>query len=127
KFEVTVNDKKLIVSVHWDGPSERFVLRSCSSILYRAVESPDHDFWDYVSRNQLIRVATTEGLVYSNRSFWEPKIRKRDADAGLLSVLTPVSELDQAKQEKGHTEGQRPWPDNTVFGILETKLLPEVL
>lgn len=101
RFKVTVDGKRVKAAVRWDEPTGRFILKSRSEPPYRAVASPELGFWEYINRNQLLRVATAEGLVYSNRSFWEPRVRKRDAETGLLSVLTPVPELDQANQEKG--------------------------
>lgn len=127
QFKVTVNGQRVKAKIRWDESTKRYIVKSRSQIPYRAVEAPDLDFWGYINRKQLLRVATADGLVYSNRSFWNPKIRSRGAQRGLLSVLTPVPELDLAVQEKGHTDGQRPWPVDTVFGILESVLLPAEL
>ncbi|MGU3426727.1 DEAD/DEAH box helicase [Microbacterium paraoxydans] len=127
KFKVTVDGRRLKAKVRWDEPTGRFILMSRSEPPYRAVASPELGFWEYINRTQLMRVATTDGLVYSKRNFWEPRIRDRDAETGLLSVLTPVPELQQAKEEKGDAKGQEPWPDDTVFGVLEAKLLPNAL
>lgn len=123
-FKVTINGQRVKVGIRWDESTMRYIVKSSSQIPYRAVEAPDLEFWGYINRKQLLRVATADGLVYSNRSFWNQKIRNRGAQGGLLSVLTPVPALGYAVQEKGHTEGRQPWPEDTVFGILDSGLLP---
>lgn len=127
QFEATINDQKVKVKIRWDESSGRFILDSPSEFPYRAIASPDLGLWDYINRGQLLRVATEDGLVYSNRSFWALKARNRGVQAGLLSILTPLNELDLTMQEKGDTSGRNPWPSDTVFGVLESKLFPQEL
>lgn len=126
-FHVTINGEETEVAVRWEAQERKFTLASARAIPYRAVTDTKLDFWQYINRGQLMRVATDSGMVYSNRNFWQLDLQNAGSESGLMSVLSPRRELADVLGEKGHTTGQNPWPRSTVFGLLERDLLPQSL
>lgn len=127
RFKVTLNEEEIEVAIRWDPREERFSVESEATVPYRAVTDNGLDFWQYINRGQLMRVATDEGLVYTNRNFWRLDLHDAASESGLMSVLNTCTDLANVLGEKGHTIGQDPWPRSTVFGVLEQDLLPDSL
>lgn len=127
RFKVTINEEDIEVTIRWDAQEERFSVASPATVPYRAVSDNSLDFWQYINRGQLMRVATDEGLVYTNRNFWRLDLHDAGSESGLMSVLNTCEGLASVLGEKGHTTGQEPWPKSTVFGVLEQDLLPDSL
>jgi superfamily II DNA or RNA helicase len=127
QFNVVINDESVEVKITWDASLGRFNISSDQSVPYRAISDTKQDFWQYITREQQMRVATTSGLVYSNKNFWSVNRRNSSSDAGLLSIMETHGPLAEVVAEKGHTTGQLPWSNDTVFGQLESHLLPRAL
>lgn len=126
-FEVEINGSPVHVRIRWDGALNRFELSSPQSVPYRSSIDPGSTFWQFVTREQLVKVATAEGLVYSNRNFWSIKRRNSSSPDGLLSILETSKQLSRVVGEKGHAEGAGPWPPDTVFGHIDNVLMPGAL
>jgi len=127
KFTVEIDGEETEVEISWDESLHRFKLSSDHEVPYRHEDHRARTFWDYINWSQKIRVATESGLVYSNRNFWKIGRRHSGADDGLLSILETHQPLACVLEEKGHTSGKEPWSDETVFGQLESHLLPRAL
>ncbi|WP_458113864.1 DEAD/DEAH box helicase family protein [Arthrobacter sp. R1-13] len=127
RFKVEINDKQVEVEIAWDASLKRFNVSSDQSVPYRPVNDNKQDFWQFITREQQIRVATDSGMVYSNKNFWKLNRRNSSSDDGLLSIIETHQPLSKVVAEKGHTTGQHPWPDETVFGQLDNHLLPNAL
>ncbi|WP_461189879.1 DEAD/DEAH box helicase [Arthrobacter sp. Z4-13] len=127
QFEVEINGSPIDVSIRWDSALSRFELSSARSVPYRSTIDPRSTFWQFVTREQLVKVATAGGLVYSNRNFWSMKRRNSSSPDGLLSILETSEELSNVVGEKGHADGAGPWPSDTVFGQIDDVLLPQAL
>ncbi|WP_454857531.1 hypothetical protein [Promicromonospora soli] len=69
-------------------------------------------------------MATRSGPVYSHGYFWD-LTKPRTGHDGILGVLTPYPDLANAFEEKGTPNSAGGWPSDSVFGIIETKLVPE--
>ncbi|ROS51515.1 DEAD/DEAH box helicase [Frigoribacterium sp. PhB24] len=127
KFNVTLNKEEIEAEIRWEPREGRFFVGSAANVPYRAVNDRGLDFWQHINRGQLMRVATKEGLVYTNRNFWRLDLHDAASEKGLMSVLTTCADLSNVRGEKGDTKGLSPWPTSTVFGVLERDLLPNSL
>lgn len=127
QFEMEINGGPIDVTIRWDRTLNRFELSSAQSVPYRSTNDRGSTFWQFVTREQLVRVATTEGLVYSNRNFWSINRGNSSSPDGLLSILETSKQLASVVGEKGHADGAGPWPTDTVFGHIDDVLLLEVL
>lgn len=127
RFKVTLNDVEVEVSITWEKSLKRFNITSEQLVPYRSINAKGQGFWEYITREQLIRVATDSGLVYSNKNFWQLNVRNMGSDHGLMSIIRPSKELAEVVAEKGHADGKGPWPGDTVFGQLDSFLLPKEL
>jgi superfamily II DNA or RNA helicase len=126
-FWVEMNGIAVNVSISWSAALNRFELWSSESVPYRSTIDSGSTFWQFVNREQLMRVATTDGLVYSNKNFWSINRRNSSSPDGLLSVLETSEPLARMVGEKGHADGAGPWPPDTVFGHIDNVLLHAVL
>jgi superfamily II DNA or RNA helicase len=127
RFTVEINESEVEVKIAWDASQKRFNVSSNQDVPYRPMNDNKQDFWQYITREQLLRVATESGLVYSNRNFWQLNMRQSGTDEGLMSIIETHPPLAKVVAEKGHAVGQNPWPDDTVFGQLDSCLLPDAL
>lgn len=127
RFIIEINGTMVEVKIGWDSAQNRFDLSSDQSVPYRSAIDKRSTFWQYVTREQLLRVATADGLVYSNRNFWSINRRNSSSPDGLLSILETKEPLAKMAGEKGHADGANSWPANTVFGHIDNILLPEAL
>lgn len=127
RFVVELNGTAIEVRVGWNNALNRFDLSSDTSIPYRSATGAGLTFWEVVTREQLVRVGTVAGLVYSNRNFWSINRRNSSSPDGLLSILETSEPLARMVAEKGHADGAGPWPANTVFGHIDDVLLPNAL
>ncbi|MEW1974442.1 DEAD/DEAH box helicase family protein [Microbacterium profundi] len=126
-FQVEINGETIDASIHWNEEALRFVVTPSKEIPYRSMIDSRLTFWQFVNREQAIRVATTDGLVYANRNFWALQRTDSASENGLLSILEPIAALAAVAGEKGNLDAGGKWKDDSVFGLVDNALLPEEL
>jgi len=125
-FQIEINGERMDASIRWDEQMRRFEVTSSKEVPYRSTLDPRLNFWQFVNREQAIRVATTDGLVYTNRNFWALQRSSAPAD-GLLSILEDVPALAAVAGEKGNVDSAGSWQNDSVFGLVDNELLPAEL
>lgn len=118
-FKIVFDDSDVNVQIRWNHTRRRFDVSSPTEIRFRSIVQPNLSFWETITRNQNMRVATTNGLIYTNRNFW--RISRDDSVGldGILSILEPMDDLKNVVSEKGDTTGRKLWPKDTVFGVID--------
>lgn len=123
-FPIVVNGKDIKVHIAWSRVLRRFELASSEPIPFRARSGIRSAFWQEVNREQTVRVATPDGLVYTNGNFWSLERRGGVASSGLLSVLTGHPELATLNAEKGPVDADGKWSRESAFGLIDLDYLP---
>jgi hypothetical protein len=126
-FQLEINGEAVEASIHWDEEMLRFVVTASKEVSYRSMIDSRLTFWQFVNREQAIRVATTDGLVYANRNFWALQRTDSASKTGLLSILEPIAALAAVVGEKGKPDAGGKWQDDSVFGVVDNTLLPDEL
>jgi superfamily II DNA or RNA helicase len=124
--QIEINGEMTDASIRWDEQMRRFEVTSSKEVPYRSTIDPRLNFWQFINREQAIRVATADGLVYANRNFWALQRSSASAD-GLLSILEDVPALATVVGEKGNVDAAGSWQNDSVFGLVDNALLPAEL
>lgn len=124
-FLIAVNGKDIEAHIAWNSESRRFELSANEPMPFRTRFGARNSFWSEVNRHQTVRVATSEGLVYTNGNFWSLARRDGAASSGLLSLLTGHAALATLKSEKGPVDADGKWSRDCAFGLIDLDLLPE--
>ena len=127
-FSISVNNTSIAASINWDSDKLRYHISSpdLNNLQKNIAEVGGRGVLTSINSNQSFRVATPSGSVYSHGHFWSLDNRRTDND-GILGVLTAHADLGSAFEEKGNPTSLKGWPSNSVFGIIETKLVPNSL
>jgi len=126
-FQIEICGEAIDVFIHWTDELQRFEVTSSVEVPYRSTVDQRLTFWQFVNREQAIRVATTDGLVYANHNFWAPRRTNSASEDGLLSVLEGVEALAGVIGEKGNVDAAGVWRNDSVFGLVDNVLLSQEL
>lgn len=127
-FSIAFGGTTIDASIAWNSDQRVYRISSpdLDSLPYRITEEGGRSVLASINLNQSFRVATRSGTVYSHGYFWD-LANRRTGDDGILGVLTAHPDLVSAFEEKGIPSGTSGWPTDSVFGIIETKLVPDNL
>lgn len=136
-FALDVNGENHEVAVTWDADRGRYELRSPSlqSEFFVTKRGETDELLSVVSSEQLLRIVPRERTtIYAHGSFYKPIIpATRPGSFQLLGVLYPVSELAEARLEKGTAIVNDDWQSDCVFGLISalsptsTRRAPEAM
>ncbi|MFI2363038.1 DEAD/DEAH box helicase [Promicromonospora sp. NPDC019610] len=126
RFVIKVAGATIEASVAWDSSRRRYRILSpeLDASAHNVPGGSRRSLVDSINVNQSFRVATRSGAVYSHGYFWD-LAKRRTGDDGILGLLTAEQELANAYEEKGTPDSGDGWPVDSVFGIIETKLVPD--
>lgn len=126
-FEIVLDSRIYKIKVQWMKESRRFFL-SCESrteIEYEfKTANRKTKFLDFLNRNQSFRIVTSEGYVYTDKTFWSIE--------NSLKKLRDFGHYIEGRDELGNVEGEKygdekfskKWPSSTVFGQIAYELMP---
>ncbi|MEX2440466.1 MAG: DEAD/DEAH box helicase family protein [Actinomycetota bacterium] len=120
-FVLNVNGDRHSVDIAWDQMHGRYSLESKTlrEARYIEVSGDKREFIAALNEDQAFRIIPVgRTVIYSRGNFYRPLLPARRASAfKLLDVLTPLTELSQARLEKGDIVGDD-WQNGSLFGMV---------
>jgi superfamily II DNA or RNA helicase len=131
-FYVRANGKRCAVKIEADPERRRFILSSADldGLFCRKADQTDkRGLITYLNQEQSFRLITeAEDLIYTLGEFYRPafKVGKafNPASFEVSQILIPVPILEQIGKEKGEPVTTQGWPEDTLFGIIDSLGLP---
>lgn len=128
-FVVKMNNASFEAWIDWDPKREKYLLTSDDLEVFRLKGRPKVTLTKWLNQRQMFRVIPKQkGVIYASGRFYAIDLRLGSsfgAGALLLDLLTPLSELEQLKTEKGVPKGRcKGWPHGSVFNLFDSSCRP---